>query len=882
MLRQLRASAGLTQEELAEAARLSPRSISDLERGVSRTARNETARMLADALGLTGPDRARFEAVAGGRAVVPPDAFAAAVTRTLPRDVWGFTGRSAELRQLVGRLPDAAAGVVGICAIGGMAGVGKTALAVHAAHLLAERFPDGQLFLPLHAHTPGQRPVGPADALASLLLAAGFSPGQIPSRLDERAGRWRGYLAGKKVLLVLDDAAGHEQVRPLLPGTGGSLVLVTSRRRLAALEGAAVISLDTLLPGEGAELLARLAHRPGLRPDDADVGEIARLCGYLPLAIWMLASQLRHHPAWAPAIVVAELAAARGRLDLLHAEDLSVAAAFDLSYRDLTPGQRRLFRRLGLHPGADIDAHAAAALDGTSVPAARRHLEALYALHLITEPAQGRYRLHDLLREHAQALAAGDDRADREAATGRLLDYFLHTAVAAGKHIPSQHISDGWLPPELPPGCAPPVSTHRQAVSWLKAERANLQAAAGLAAASGRFRHAMWIPAAMAAFLLNEGHWDQAQALLQIALTAAHQVGDRSGEGESLLLLGMAQVLMRDLAGAAATFDQALGLYGDLDDLVGQGNAYGGIGLAHLLAGRYRAAAVSTNQALDLFARIGNQRGQASALNDLAMVHWITGSYPAAAACAGQALDLFRSIGHRPGEIDALMNAGIVQELTGDYQAAAAAMQQAMTLSQNLGDRYMQAWILNELGVLQRRTGDYRQAADSHQRALAELRGLGQRHGWAGALNDLGVVQQLTGDYHSAATNHQLALELFIELGERYGQADVLNNLGELSLRTTASQQARRYHAQALAIARDLGVPLEEARAREGIGRSYLYDGNTKQGTIHLQQALDIYQRIGAPEARRIHETLAAAPGVPPSFRTADPYRIFTGKDGIT
>jgi DNA-binding transcriptional ArsR family regulator len=205
-------------------------------------------------------------------------------------------------------------------------------------------------------------------------------------------------------------------------------VLITSRRRLMALEDAAVISLDTLPPDEASELMVRLADRPDVRPGDGGIAEITQLCGYLPLAMGMLARQLHHHPAWTPAGLAAELAAARDRLELMHAENLSVAAAFNLSYQDLTAGQRRLFRRLGLHPGPDIGAHAAAALDGISLATARRHLEALYDQHLISEPAAGRYRLHDLLREHAQALAANDGLADREAATGRLLDYYLHTA----------------------------------------------------------------------------------------------------------------------------------------------------------------------------------------------------------------------------------------------------------------------------------------------------------------------------------------------------------------------------------------------------------------------------------------------------------------------
>ena len=202
--------------------------------------------------------------------------------------------------------------MVGIHAIGGMAGIGKTAFAVHAAHRLAGRFPAGQIFLPLHGHTPGQQPVDPADALASLLLTAGVPAAQIPPGLEARMALWRDRLAGRQLLLVLDDAASSEQVRPLLPGTGGSLVLVTSRRHLTALEDATAISLDTLPPGEAAGLLVRLAGRPGLSPADPAVGEITRLCGYLPLAIGMLARQLHHHPAWSVAGRAAELAAARG------------------------------------------------------------------------------------------------------------------------------------------------------------------------------------------------------------------------------------------------------------------------------------------------------------------------------------------------------------------------------------------------------------------------------------------------------------------------------------------------------------------------------------------------------------------------------------------
>ena len=434
LLRKQRTEARLTQEELAEAAGLSPRSISDLERGVNLTPRKDTARLLADALHLFGPARAQFEAVARGRAV-PGWAGAAAALRTLPRDIASFTGRQQELQKLV----DTAAGsggVVGIHAIGGMAGIGKTALAVHAAHQLAPRFPAGQIFLPLHGHTPGQHPVEPGDALASLLLTAGVAAAQIPPGLEARMALWRDRLAGRQLLLVLDDAASSEQVLPLLPGAGGSLVLVTSRRRLTALEDATAISLDTLPPGEAAALLVRLAGRGGLSPADPAVGEITRLCGYLPLAIGMVARQLHHHPAWSLGRRATELAAAVDRLELMATENLSVTAAFNMSYADLTGEQKRLFRRLGLHPGADIDGYAAAALDGTDLSAARRGLEALYDHYLITEPAQGRYRLHDLIREHARALADRlDPDYDRDGATARLLDYYQHTVAHANALI---------------------------------------------------------------------------------------------------------------------------------------------------------------------------------------------------------------------------------------------------------------------------------------------------------------------------------------------------------------------------------------------------------------------------------------------------------------
>ncbi len=829
LLRRLRDEARLTQEELAEAASLSPRSVSDLERGINRTAHKDTALLLADALSLAEPVRALFVAVARGKARAAevlaarqrdaPGAFPAAATRSLPRDIAAFTGRQAELSQLLEALAAVAAngGVVGIHAIDGMAGIGKTTLAVHAAHRLASDFPDGQFFLPLHAHTPGQRPVDPADALASLLLTAGLAAPQIPPGLEARAGRWRDHVAGKKILLLLDDAAGHEQVRPLLPGTAGSLVLVTSRRRLAALEGAAQVSLDTLPPGDAATLLARLAGRPGMRAGDAAVGHITRLCGNLPLAIGMLASQLRNHPAWACDQLAADLATARDRLALMHAENVSVAAALDLSYTDLTPGPQRLFRRLGLIPGPGFDTYAAAALDRITLDIARRYLDELYDQHLIGEPAPGRYQLHDLLREHARALAAADNPAESDQATARLLDYYLHTALAAGRHFGSWVSANRRPPPGRPPAHAPDLSTPRQAGAWLETERVNLHAAADHAAGQAQSRHAIAIPAAIGGFLAARGHWDQFAALHQTALAAARQADDQLGEAYTLAELG---ILRRE-------------------------------------AGDYPAAAASLAGALALCGEAGDLPGQGYALTQMGSVHVLTGDYPAAAASLHRALALASSAGDRLVEAEALHNLGTLQQLTGDYPAAAASHQQALELSRDLGDLLGQAWTLNGLGLVQQETGDYPAAAASHQQALGLFYDLGDLYGQAYTLNDLGVVQQETSDYPAAAGSHQQALALFRDLGSLLGQAEALNRLGELSSRTSATSQARERHTQALAITRDISAPLEEARALEGIGQCHVQNDDLGNGVAYLRRALAIYQRIGAPHARRLQEILA-------------------------
>jgi tetratricopeptide (TPR) repeat protein/transcriptional regulator with XRE-family HTH domain len=828
LLRQLRYRARLTQEELAEAAGISPRSVSDLERGVNRTAHKDTALLIADALGLTDRVRSVFVLAARGRATASEvlaardeeaavAAFAAAATRTLPRDVASFVGREGELARLVSAVVGHATcgGVLKICAISGMAGVGKTAFAVHVAHRLADEFPDGQLFLPLHAHTAGHRPVDPSDALASLLLAAGVAAQHIPPGLEARAGLWRDQVAGKKILLLLDDAAGHEQVGPLLPGTAGCLVLITSRRRLTAIADADVISLDTLAPGAALALLAARSGRQELADAAGPGAEITRHCGYLPLAIGMIASQLRHHPARTGAEVAASLESATGRLAVLIAENLSVTAAFDLSYIGLTTRQQRMFRLLGLVPGPSFDPYAAAALADSDPAAASRLLDELFDQHLVTEQQTGRYQLHDLLREHSRTLVLADDPADTDAAVGRLLDYYLRATRAASRHFGS------WItytdrPVDLPPGCSPDLSTLERATAWLDAERANLRSAADYAAASGRHSLAIQIVTAVSGYLTARGPWDQARAMHQTALIAAWRA----------------------------------------EDVRGQARALNELGLLALLTADYPAASANLQEAVVLFASTGDLPGQTYALNELGFAQALTGFYALAAVSYRHALGLARVAGNRRAEADSLNGLGFVQQLVGDHSGAIASQQQALSLFGELGDLKGQASALNDLGVIQQESGNLEAAAASQQRVLQMERDLGDQLGQALALNDLGVVQREMGQHHSAAASHEQALALFLDLGYRLGHAEALNRLGELETRIGATAEARDHHTQALSIALEIGVPFEQARALAGLSQSWISEGDLGQAEQLSRQALAIYERIGAAAAARLEEDL--------------------------
>jgi tetratricopeptide (TPR) repeat protein/transcriptional regulator with XRE-family HTH domain len=759
LLKRLRTRVGMTQEELADAAGMSVRTISDLERGVNQSARRDTIYLLANALKLSDTDRRDFEWVARRPNLIagtpqPP--------RTLPRDISAFTDRGDELRVLGAAAKGA--GDSAIYAIGGMAGIGKTALAVHAAHVLAPRFPDGQIFLSLHAHTPGHDPVDPVDALGSLLQTIGSSADRIPASLEDRASLWRDRLSGKKVLLVLDDAADSDQVLPLMPGTTGNLTLVTSRKRLHALEGAIALNVGPLPPDDAADMLVRLAARPGLDASDPAVAEVCRLCGYLPLAIGLLARRMRHHDSWSTDDFAAELAVARDRLSPLSAENLSVSTAFDLTYQDLSSDERRMFRRLGLHPGTEIDPYAAAALNDVSLNQARAQLDGLFNHYLLTEPARGRYQFHDLIREHARLQAESDPPEERSAAVGRLMDYYLY---------------------------GPDVDV--RALATVPAVAAKHPKPA--------------IPAAMRTSLRGQDRSAQALALRHAAVDAAHAAGVRQTEARALTDLGDIQYLNDDCQAAAASLNRALQIFTELGDRLGQADALRELAAVLLAQNDHDGAIASLARVLDLYASLGDKLGTADALRELSAVQQASGNAQDVSASLGQALELYRELDDLLGQADTLNDLGAARMASGDYKSAAESQRQALELYRLLGDRLGEANALTDLGAAQHFSGAEQPARANFDRAFELFKNLNDQSSEAEALNNLGELALKSGDPSRARALHNQALGIATNVAAPGEQARAHEGVGRSYLLENETDQGEEAVRQAVAIYQKIGSP---------------------------------------------------------------------------
>jgi tetratricopeptide (TPR) repeat protein len=656
----------------------------------------------------------------------------------------------------------------------------------------------------LNGHTPGQQPASPAGALAALLAADGVDACSLPPGLDGRAAMWRDRMAGKRVLLILDNAAGSDQVAPLLPGAADCLVLVTSRRYLGDLPSAAVsLTLDTPPAGEAAQMFLRVAPRAAGEP--AEVAELVALCGYLPLAISLLARLFTRHRSWTMADLIGET---KLKLLTVTAEDRTVAAAFGLSYDNLTAARQRFFRLLSLHPGADIDPYAAAALTGLTPGEAEGHLDGLHSVRLIAEPVYRRYRMHDLIRDYARCLAAAGTAGECGQAASRLFDYYQHTAQLAAIHL-ARRTRPAATPAVQVPPAAPDLPGRDQARAWLSAEHANMLACADYAITHHQDARVAGLAAAIATHLRSDGPWTQAITLHTAAAAAACRLGDRPGEASALTELGIVRQLTGDYPGSAAALELALAIYRDL----------------------------------------GERSGEASALSYLGLVRYVTGDHPGAVAALQRSLGISRDLGEQSGEASALTGLGAVRYLTGDYAAAAQALDLALIIYRDLGNRLGEANTLGELGNVRYLTGDHPGAAQALDQALIMHRDLGNRLGEANALCYLGAVRYLTGGHPCAAQALDQALAIYRDLGDRLGEAEALNRTGTLYLTCSDPQQACIRHQRALELARVTCSRLEEARALEGIGRSAEVMRNTSMASQSLRQALTIYRRIGAAEA---------------------------------
>lgn len=655
------------------------------------------------------------------------------VPRQLPAGIDGFVGRDAELKALDGLLgnqiePERRPVVIGT--IAGPAGIGKTTLGVHWAHRVADRFPDGQLYGNLRGFDPSGHPVEPAEAIRGFLDALQVPAHRIPVSSEAQAGLYRSLLAGKRMLVLLDNARDAGQVRPLLPGAPGCLVVVTSRDQLSGLvttNGAHPLTLDLLTDDEARLLLAhRFSHdRISLEPDATN--EIITRCAHLPLALAIVAARAATHPAHPLATLAGQLRdVEQHSLDVLASEDTTtdLRAVFSCSYRTLSAPAARVFRLLGLHPGPDITADAAASLAGIPVSQARPLLADLARAHLVTEPSVGRYAFHDLLRAYASELAhTRDTGTDRRAATHRMLDHYLHTAHTAalyphGDTITPTAAQAGVLPETL--------TTHDEASAWFAAEQSVLLAAITHAAHAGFHRHACQLAGALFTFLHQRGRWHDRIATQQTALDAAHRLGDPAEQARAHRRLALANADLSRYDDAQLHLDRALDLSGELGDLVGQAWTHYLGNLVACLQGRTAEALDAAHQSLRLFQAAGDRVGHAAALTDVGWHHGRLGNHEEALTSLRQALTVHQQLDNHPYQAHTWSCLGDTHQQLGEPSHAIACYQRALELFQALGSPHAEASTLAQLGASYHTAGDPDAASAAWQHARDILDDLDQ------------------------------------------------------------------------------------------------------------------------------------------------------------
>jgi DNA-binding SARP family transcriptional activator/tetratricopeptide (TPR) repeat protein len=755
--------------------------------------------------------------------------YATATPRQLPLCAGGFTGRGREIAALDAMLADDAdRPPVVVTAIAGTAGVGKSALTVYWAHRVSGRFPDGQLFVNLRGYASGP-PMPPVEALGGFLRALGVSSEHVPADVDEASAMYRSLLAGQQVLVVLDNAASAGQVRPLLPGSAGCAVVVTSRnqlRGLVAADGARRITLDVLSDAEATGLLQRLlgANRVAAEPDAAS--ELARACGHLPLALRLAAANLLDRPAHTIAGYLAELQV-RGRLNALAVPgdpEGSVRAAFDLSYTALEPESQRMFRLLGLVAGPDIAPAVAAALAGIQVEDARARLERLADAHLIDEPAPARFAFHDLLRAYATERAY-EEPADAETALARLHDHYLASCLAvadaAYSHLQRVPLSADESPPTR---SFPDAAT---AISWADAELVNLVAAVRASADRGPRRPAWLIADALRGYFWLRRCMAEWFAVAEAGLSAALADDDATGTAAAHLSLATAYRCVprtadaRDHCAKAGEFARRAGWAS------GEAAALATLGILYCEQGQLDQAVQQHREAAAIFRRNNITSGEAVSWNTLGDVYHDLGQLSDALECHRTAYELFSTVDSPSGQALALNGQGKALSFLGHHKEAIVLLERARLMHRQVANRDGEAAALIYLGEAHRRAGHDTLALDVCRQAVALAQQIDEHQTHAQGLNTRARVHAQRGEYEEALRLHTAALEIADAASIRYCIADALAGLAGAHLHLAKPGPALKAAERALALARSAGFRLLEdtadtaaAQARAALGQS--------------------------------------------------------------
>jgi tetratricopeptide (TPR) repeat protein len=762
----------------------------------------------------------------------------------LPPETTDFVGRSEELALLTGDRGDAAR----VNVIEGMPGVGKTALAVHAARIASGQYPDGVVYLNFHTHDPGRPSLDAPEALCRLLQLLGVPAAQIPDAIGERTSLWRAQLSRRRAVVILDDAARPEQIRPLLPTAGQHLILITSRQRLAGLEGARALTLDVLSIDDAITLFRRVAGHDSSHEEDA-VAAAVQLCGRLPLAIQLAAGRMAQDYPPRLADLVGELSQPPARLGGAGPASPEVTSAFELSYRSLEPEHQRFFRRLGLNPCPSASLPAAAALGGSSLAEADKALTALLDHHLIEQPSVGQFRFHDLIREYAATCAEREEsRPERRQAVGRLLDYYLSAADEADRMLhPFRHRLPG--PATHPPSASPVLCTQAGAAAWLESEWPNI-----LQAAQHAGRHEWKAKCAdlihtLAGFMEINAYWDEAIAAHTVALQASRDLADPPRIAQACLDLGEVHQQTGRHEAALTLAEDAAAIYRSLADRPGEAEALDQIGTAHGRAGRFREALAYFSEARITYLDVAPEHGVARTLSHAGIVSWQLGRYSAAMAQLQEALCLFRDIGDRRGQAKTLNNLGKMHLHLGRHRDALESYQKSLEIFREIGGAQNEAMLYCNIASVYHYKGCYEEGLDAYRSALATFRSIGDLPNESEVLNSIGAIYRSAECHDEALIYHEKARSIAEEIGDESQQLTAIRGIADVRRQCGAYDEALDHYHAALRMARQIGDPYQEAKVLEGIGEATLGTRRPDHARIVFRQALDIFEGLGVPEA---------------------------------